>query len=138
MPASKQLTLVNDSTAWPEGLEASYNLLSDSTGHLLLYREVPQSESGDWFAVETTYFAPSGEAIFYDYHISGFSSGCTEILRESKKVYMQPGAGILKEDRRFTDKDEKPVASASCERRSDDAPPPKRSIGQFLLPTNAR
>jgi hypothetical protein len=138
MPNSQQLTAVKDSTAWPEGLEASYNLLSDSTGHILLYREMPYSESGDWFAVETTYFAPSGQAILYDFQISSFGSGCTQILRESRKVYMQPAAGIVKESRQFTDKDDKPVKPDSCERRSDVATTPKRNIGQFLLPAGAR
>jgi hypothetical protein len=104
----------------------------------MLYREIPWSESGDWSSVVTTYFAPSGRAILFDYRISGFGSGCTKILRESKKIYLQPGGGILKQERQFTDKDGNPVVADSCERRSDDLPPPKRSTAEFLLPDRGR
>jgi hypothetical protein len=138
LPKAEELVPVRDSTVWPNGLESSYNLLSDSSQRLLLYREMPQSESGDWFAEATTYFAPSGRAILYDYRISSFGSGCTEVLRESKKTYLQPGGGILKQEHRFTDKDGKPVVADNCERRGDDPPPPKRSAAEFLLPKRGR
>jgi hypothetical protein len=138
LPKVQELVPVKDSTVWPSGLESSYNLLSDSSQRLLLYREFPQSESGDWFSVVTTYFSPSGRAILFDYQISGFSSGCTAILRESKKIYLQPGGEILRQERRFTDKDYKPVVADSCKRRSDDVPPPKRSTAEFLLPNRGR
>jgi hypothetical protein len=138
LPNVQELIQVKDSTEWPTGSESSYNLLSDSSQRLMLYREIPRSESGDWFSVVTTYFAPSGRSILFDYRVSGFSSGCTEILRESKKIYLQPGGGILKQERRFTDKDDKPVVANKCLRRNDDGPPLRRGAAEFLLPNRGQ
>jgi hypothetical protein len=92
---------------------------------------VPSSESGDWFAVETHYFAPDGRTILHQYRISGFASGCTEILRETKRTFLSPTGAILAETRAFTDGDGKTIVADSCYRRSDDAPALKSSMSDL-------
>jgi hypothetical protein len=127
---------VKDSTAWPENVEASINILADSAGTVLLHREMPTSESGDWFAAISHYLAPDGRTIYYEFEISSFSSGCTEILRETKRLYFDPTFAVLKEELSFADKDWNPISPPSpeeCLRRSDSAPPAARSVAQLKV-----
>ena len=80
------LVAVKDTTSWPDGTEISYNTATDIDGHRLFHLQVPASESGDWDAEEIHYFAPDGHTILHQFRISGFSSGCVEILREIKRL----------------------------------------------------
>ena len=123
---STRLVAVKDSSSWPENSDASYNILSDSLGRMLFYSEMPVSESGDWFEVMTHYFAPDGRTILYDYKISGFSSGCTRILRERKRFYYDPGFLLLRQDSSYTDGEGKHIDAKDCERRSDEVTPARR------------
>ena len=128
VPGREELVPVRDSTDWPDETEASYNILRDSSGSLILHREIPTSESGDWFATITHYLAPDGRAILYVFEIAGFSSGCSGILRETKRVHLDTEFGVLREERAFTDNDGRPLDATACHRRSDDAPPPRRGV----------
>ena len=134
VPGNPQLVPVRDSTDWPDNTEASINLALDPSGRPLLHREMPTSESGDWYAVISHYFDPNGRTIFYEYHISGFSSGCTDILRESKRIFLGRGGHTLAVRREFTDADGTPVSPDSCYRRSDDAPAPKPTAAELRFP----
>jgi hypothetical protein len=96
--------------------------------------EVPTSQSGDWSAVIQHWFAPDGRTILYEFSISGFSSGCTEILRERWRVYLSPSGGTLAESRRYTDSAGTPIVADDCQRRSDDAPAPKASVRGLPMP----
>ena len=126
VPGREELVPVRDTTQWPDETEASYNILRDSTRAMVLHRELPTSQSGDWFASVTHYLAPDGRTILYVFEVSAFSSGCRDILRESKRVYFSSEFGVLKEERAFTDNDGRPVDATNCYRRSDDAPPARR------------
>ena len=134
VPGNPQLVLVRDSTEWPDNTEASINVALDPSGRPLLHREMPTSESGDWFAVISHYFDPTGRTILYDYHISGFSSGCTDILRESKRIFLGRGGDTLAKRREFTDVDGRPINPDNCYRRSDEAPAPKPSAAELRFP----
>lgn len=122
---------VKDSTAWPEEMDESYNVVTDSAGRVLLHRAMPTSESGDWFEVRTHYFAPDGHTIRYDYEISGFGSGCGSILRERRRFHMGPAFTLLRQDSSYTDRDDKPIDARACERRGDHPPPASRSSGDL-------
>jgi hypothetical protein len=122
------LVPVKDSTTWPDEVSSSYNLGVDSLGRPLWHLESPTSGSGDWYAIVQHWFAPDGRTILYEFRISGFSAGCTDILRETWRVYLDPAGRTLAESRRYTDKDGTPVHAEDCERRSDDAPAPKASV----------
>jgi hypothetical protein len=126
-----ELVPVKDTASWPESTEISYNVVTDSIGRPLIHRQSPTSESGDWFAVESHYFAPDGRTILHQYRISGFSSECTDILRETKRVFLGPTGAAMAETRSFTDGDDKPIVADSCFRRSDNAPAPKRSASEL-------
>ena len=122
---------VKDSTAWPEEMDESYNLLTDSAGHVLLHRAIPTSQSGDWFEVRTHYFAPDGHTIRYDYAMSGFGSGCGTILRELRHFHYGPDFTLLHQDSSYTDKDDKPVDARECFRRGDHPPPAARTFADL-------
>ena len=126
-----ELVPVIDTTAWPEDTETSYNTGVDSTGRPLFHAQVPVSQSGDWFAVETHYFAPDGRTILHQYRIAGFSSGCGDVLREIKRTFLGPTGATLAETRTFTDGNERPVNADNCYRRSDDAPAPRRTAAEL-------
>jgi hypothetical protein len=128
---STGLVAVKDTASWPSDTEISYNIVADSAGRPLIHRQTPTSESGDRFAVESHYFAPDGRTILHQYMISGFSSGCASILRETKRLFLGPSGAALAETRRFTDGDGKPITADGCDRRSDDAPAPKRSASDL-------
>jgi hypothetical protein len=128
------LMAVKDTASWPEETEISYNIVADTAGRPLMHTQSPTSESGDWFAIESHYFAPDGRTMLHQYRISGFSSECTSILRETKRVFLGPTGAALAETRSFTDADGKPVVADSCYRRSDDAPVPKHSLSELPLP----
>jgi hypothetical protein len=125
------LVAVKDNASWPEHTEISYNTVADVDGHPLIHVQVPASQSGDWFAVETHYFAPDGHTILHQYSISGFSSGCGDILRELKRTFLTPTGAVLAQSRRFTDGKDRPVVADTCYRRSDDAPAPQRAASQL-------
>jgi hypothetical protein len=116
---------VKDSTGWPDDTESSFNIVRDSSGAVILHREIPTSQSGDWFATSSHFFAPDGRTLLYEFEISSFSSGCGEILRESRRIHFDPAFAVLKEERAYTDGDGKAVDATDCYRRSDDMPPPK-------------
>lgn len=130
----KELVAVKDTSSWPDFVESSYNIVVDSANRPLLHVEVPTSESGDWHLIIKHYFDPKGRTILYHYNISGFSSGCTEILRENRLVYVNPSGGVLSDLRSFTDADGKPIDATPCYRRSDDAPPAQLSVADLPFP----
>jgi hypothetical protein len=134
VPGDSTLVPVKDSTAWPDETDATYNIMFDSANRPLVHVEMPTSESGDWFAVGRHWFAPDGRTILYELSMSGFGSGCGEILRETWRVYLDPAGSILKESRRYTDGNDAPVVADTCYRRSEDAPPPKRSASELPFP----
>jgi hypothetical protein len=129
-----ELVAVKDTSSWPDFVESSYNIVMDSANRPLLHVEVPTSESGDWHLIIKHYFDPKGRTILYHYSISGFSSGCTEILRENRLVYMNPSGRVLSDLRSFTNAEDKPIDATTCYRRSDDAPPAKLSVADLPFP----
>lgn len=131
VPKKAGLVPVKDTASWPESTEISYSVVRDSIGRPLIHRQSPTSESGDWFAVESHYFAPDGRTILHQYRISGFSSECTKVLRETKRVFLGPAGAALAETRSFADVDHKPIVADSCYRRSDDAPTAKHSASEL-------
>jgi hypothetical protein len=124
---------VRDSTQWPDGTITRFNIFRDSTGTVLLHREMPTSDSGDWFAVISHYLAPDGRTIRHDFEISSFSSGCAEILRETRRRYFDLAFALLEDVRKYTDGNGKDLNATECDRRSDDAPPPKRGISELAV-----
>ena len=128
------MVAVKDTASWPDEPEATYNIMYDSAHRPLVHREMPTSQSGDWFAVQSHYFAPDGRTILYQFEISAFSNGCTDILRETRRIFLNPAGGVIGESRSYTDKTGAPVAADSCYRRSDDAPPPKLSSAELEFP----
>jgi hypothetical protein len=131
-----RLVAVKDSASWPDETEASYNIVFDASRHPVLHREIPTSQSGDWYAVQSRYFAPDGRTIFYEFSISGFS-GCPglKILRETKRVFLDRAGKVMSESQSFADGDNKPVrVDSTCFRRSDKAPAPKRWASELPFP----
>jgi len=126
-----ELVSVKDTASWPEETTISYNTIADDSGRPLFHMQAPASESGDWSATEEHYFAPDGRTILWRFDISGFSSGCTSILREHRAIFLGPTGSVLAETRRYTDENDKPIAADSCYRRSDSAPAPKRSAADL-------
>jgi hypothetical protein len=116
---------VKDSTSFPDETEESYNVLRDSAGRVLLHRRMPTSESGDWFEVDTHYFAPDGHTIRYDFRISSFSGGC-DVLREQRRYWYGPAFALLRQDSTYTDKNDQPIDARECYRRGDDPTPASR------------
>jgi hypothetical protein len=130
------LVPVKDTASWPDNTEISYNSVADTSGRPLVHTQAPSSESGDWSAAESHYFAPDGRTILHQYRISSFSSGCAAILREIKRIFLSPTGAVLAETRRFSDQNGRSVVADSCERRSDDSPTPRRSAQELpFLPT---
>lgn len=136
IPGGAGLVPVKDSLAWPDEVAASYSIVFDSNAAPLLHRRMPTSESGDWFLAVTHYFDADGRTIFYDYSISSFASGCTEILRERIRTFVNPANGIpLARRRTFLDQDDRPVIdTANCYLRGHEAGGPKATASQLLLP----
>lgn len=129
------LVPVPDTTSWPDEVEASYNIVFDVTGMPLLHRQMPSSESGDWFQAVTHYFAPDGRTILYDDEISGFNE-CTRILRERTRIFLSSESGQqIAFSRRFTDGDSKPLSDTSgCLIRGSGSPRPALKVTDLSLP----
>jgi hypothetical protein len=128
---SRQLVSVKDSSAWPDEIAASFNILRDTAGRMLLHREMPTSESGDWFEVRTHYFAPDGRTVLFDYRINGFSGGCG-ILRERRKFYYDSAFALLRQDSSYTDDKDNPIDASECHRRGDHPEPARRRSADLL------
>lgn len=136
VPGDTSIVAVKDSTSWPDETQVSYNAIVDDAGRPLLHVQMPTSESGDWFASERHYFAPDGRTILHVYEISGFASGCGDILRESKRTFLGPNGTAIAEVRRFTDAKGVPIVADSCYRRSDGAPAPKQFARDLPFPSS--
>lgn len=134
VPGDSQLVPVKDSTAWPDSTETSYDIVFDSLHRPLLHVTSPTSESGDWTEEDAHYFGPDGRTILYDVKISSFGSGCGEVLREEKRVFLGPTGRIIHEARRFTDGNDKPINADTCYRRTDSVPPPRLSASDLPFP----
>lgn len=113
------LIQIVDPNKWPDGIESSYNLFYDATGKLVLYLEIPFSQSGDWYAEYRHYFDSHGRIVLFDYSISSFSSGCTEILRQERKYFYAENGLVADSLTTLKDKDYKEVSAKNCSMNYD-------------------
>src|SRR5687768_545076 len=51
---------------WPEGVETTYNVLTDSSGRIIRISEFPFSESGDWEMMYSHYFDSHGNTFAHE------------------------------------------------------------------------
>ncbi len=65
---------------WPEGIETTFNLWTDSNNVLVCLGEYPYSESGDWSIALTHYFDQRGNTFAFECSTSFYNSICTDEL----------------------------------------------------------
>lgn len=134
VPGRASLARVKDTSSWPEHADTSYNLWRDSAGRPIKYVAMPASESGDWFAAITYWFDPDGRTILYEYSVSSFEGECTEILRETKRIWLDRRGAPIARANRYTDADGRPVRPEKCYRLSDTIPPPRLRASDLAHP----
>jgi hypothetical protein len=112
------LVAVRDTLSWPDEMDTSINLWVDGEGRPAALVEAPVSESGDWFAEFTHWFGEDGRTVAFEWRASSFSSGCTEIVRDTRRTFYGPDFQPLRADSTHTDGDGRPLA-ADCQSIGD-------------------
>lgn len=112
------LVAVRDTLSWPDELDTSINLWMDGEGRPAALVEMPMSESGDWFAEFTHWFDADGKTVAFEMSASSFSSGCTEIVRDTHRTLYGADFQPLRADSTHLDGDGRPLA-ADCQSIGD-------------------
>ncbi len=61
---------------WPEGVEVSFHLLSDTTGRIIRISEHPNTESGDLRIMYSHYFDSDGDTYAHERSVTAFQTFC--------------------------------------------------------------
>lgn len=92
---------VVDFTKIPDNISETLNLFYDSSGKLLVFKDIPNSESGDNSNVYTYYFDDIGKTIAFKTVSSFFGSDCAienSTITEETLKYFDPAFKQIKED----------------------------------------
>jgi hypothetical protein len=118
LPEQAEIVVVKDTASWPDEVESSMSTFTDLHGRPIAFTESPFSISGDWFAVGTHWFDEQGRTVAFELHVSAFSSGCTEIVRDTWRTLYDASFRALRTDTTHTDGDGKLLA-ADCQPPGD-------------------
>ena len=99
--ADSQIVAVKDTTAWPDQLQETYNIWTDSLGRVVRAVQVPVSESGDWSNVYEYDFDRTGTTTVF-VRTSSFFNDCDGGARETSTTYPASGGRIVERDYRLT------------------------------------
>ena len=81
------IVLVPDDDHWPDEVRATYTLCFDTLGHLVMFKEVPTSDSGDWYLSANRYFDRNGTTLLCSSRYATTTSECTSVLRSRRSIY---------------------------------------------------
>lgn len=110
----KKLVRVKDTANWPKNITTVYNINTDARNNVIRFVEMPSSESGDWNLEITHYFAEDGQVLKFSYRFSTFTSGCAEILSDTREFYYGKDGEIILKKRKITDGNLKPIDTTDC------------------------
>lgn len=119
VPGDSALVFVKDTASWPDEMEWGMNSWTDPQGRPIAFAEWPFSETGDEFGEGTHWFDEQGRTVAFEMHVSSFTSGCTEIVRDTRRTLYDPSSfRALSTDTVHTDADGKPIP-ADCQGQGD-------------------
>ncbi|OKS88265.1 hypothetical protein [Mucilaginibacter polytrichastri] len=73
----KPIAIKVNNGKWPDNIEYSYNLITDTVNHTTLVLASPYSESGDWDIDYLYYFDANGKLFSFERRTGFFNSECT-------------------------------------------------------------
>ena len=95
---------------WPDATEYTYNILKDSTGHIIMIAQMPYSESGDWYIEYKNYFDNNGKTFCFSKRETVFDDSVKGgIAMEQLFNYYDLNFNLLGKIDKLTDKDEKTI-----------------------------
>lgn len=101
---------------WPEEIETTYNVLKDTSGHIVMFLESPYSESGDWNITLSHYFDADGKTFAFSKRTNFFNSGCTEgVAYEAITEYYDKSFKRLSKEYKLVDENGKALSKPACE-----------------------
>jgi len=113
----KRYLFINDLKKIPENYLATYNLYYNNSGKLVLFKEVQNSESGDFSNVYTYYFDENGKTSSFKITSSFFGSDCeleeSTITEETVKYYNSDFKQI-KTDYKIENENGKSIDTTRC------------------------
>jgi hypothetical protein len=89
---------------WPEEIEASYNVLKNAKGKIIMILEMPFSQSGDWSITYTHYFDDAGNTYAYKKETNVFDDVKGGVIYGTQINYYGPNLKPLAKSNTLKDK----------------------------------
>ena len=100
---------------WPNNIEYTFNVLSDTLNKATLVFASPTSESGDWDIAYVHYFDENGRIIAFERRTGFFNSECTdEAAHETVCCYYDPAFKEILRTYKLTDNNGKNLVKTKC------------------------
>ncbi|MBI4125665.1 MAG: hypothetical protein HY466_07040 [Deltaproteobacteria bacterium] len=100
---------------WPDSIETTYNLFKGNNGKLIVAREMPYSESGDWDITFSHYFDKDGKTFAFERQTIFFNSICTDdVAYETKTEYYDTDLKIIGKEYKLIDQKGNSLQKDSC------------------------
>ncbi len=104
---------------FPDNVQTTFNILKDSTGHIVTISEFPFSESGDWDIIYTHYFDKDGKTFAFERNTSFFNSLCTYdddgIAYETLTEFYNKNFQLIDKTYRLVDEKDRSLKKDSCQ-----------------------
>jgi hypothetical protein len=115
LAGSDELAMVTNGQ-FPENVETTFNLLSDSLGQVITASEFPFNKSGDWNIILTHYFDNDGKTFAFERQTNFFNSICTNgVAYETRTAFYDGDFQLIAEEYKLVDKENKPLQKDSCQ-----------------------
>jgi hypothetical protein len=116
---------IPDEDHLPDDVLAAYTLSYDPQGHLVMFRDVPTSASGDWYLSTVHYFDANGKTLVCFVRYATTTSGCTSVLRLRRFIYMDESGRVLRDTVSWSDAWHAPFIPdpARCRAQVPELPP---------------
>lgn len=117
---SNHFVQVTNFSAFPNDVTETLNVIYNNSGTILALKDIPTSESGDYFNTITYYFYDAGNTMAYKTNSSFFSENCKIKKEDDSRVteimtlYFDKQFNTLGKDYSLLDSDHNKVDSSKC------------------------
>jgi len=100
---------------WPDSIDVVYNVCMNEHNVVLLFKEIPRIESGDFSIVNTYYFLDGGNTFAAKSQTTFFDEGCSDgAIQESRTRFYDHDGQTYMTEYSLTDEGGNPLDSSKC------------------------
>ena len=112
----KELQKVPNDKSWPDNMETTFGVWKDKNRKVLMFYEVPVSESGDWRNEYIHYFDNEGHTIVFQRYSAFFNGGCTKgVAKETSMHYYDKTGRLLQKDYKLVGEKGESLEPSKCD-----------------------